>query len=1003
MGIRTDQQQTFIDAVLAAVKSGGGKHFCLRARAGTGKSYTVLELVDDYAKLYPKHEVSLCAFNKSAATELKEKLIARGHTGKNVAAATVHSLGLSILRYPFNPKVNGNKVRDLIDSQNEPVYQSHGALIAKLVSFAKLEGFGFFGDCQIGDVSAWYRIAEHYDINGFDDTTEMDRVVEAAQHIYTRSLQRTDEVDFDDMILFPLIKNIRVKWQKDLLVVDECFLGDTPVLTSKNGAWKTIGEIVETGYRGPVVTWDKTRGVVMGRVTGHKRVLRSKPMKQIRFAQKRPGRNYNWVGRSIVVCTEDHQIKTSRGWTAAGKLRAGETVFMETAQARVRQYQQKHKISARGKQSLSASLQGNTRGNNAGGGNPQTFAAIKGGNGRVVEAEVVSVEDYATEDQYVYDIEVAGTNCYFAHGLLVHNCQDTGRARQALITKFVKLKGTLVVVGDDCQCQPTGTTVYATGRGEVPIETLKVGDKLLTYSNGFFPGKGGSPHPKARDQGRKIEAITSRPYNGTLIKISAGGKEHEVTPNHRCLVRMTDRPGSVVYVMRSGNHARVGRCSSKHGGDFGLSGRGRQERADAVWAIKFFPQGKEREAQLLEMTLAYLYGLPQTCFHYGWTEGLPPTQRARFWQQYPSNIEGLERCLEAYGLLMDYPFWEKGDAAKKHSQTTKHIGSKYSFILPAINLFDGWMKVCLFEGDQHKPRWAVAKISRRHYKGKVWSLKVQPTENGRRLYVSQGIVTHNSIYAFAGAQADALDQLITQFSMTVYPLTVCWRCPKNVIKVAQAFVPDIEWAPNAAEGTVTTAEVLPDVMNPTDAILCRNTAPLIEAAYLLLRRGVACKVEGREIGTGLLTLVNRWKRATTIDAFLKRLEDYREREVQKALAKKKESKAAEVNDRCDTLVHLCNACIAKKQTSLDDLRAFIDSIFADDVKGVVTLSTLHKSKGKEWPRVFLLQFHQLCPSKWAKQPWQLQQERNLMYVGVTRAAGELVYVDPPLKPIGKNQ
>jgi superfamily I DNA/RNA helicase len=33
------------------------------------------------------------------------------------------------------------------------------------------------------------------------------------------------------------------------------------------------------------------------------------------------------------------------------------------------------------------------------------------------------------------------------------------------------------------------------------------------------------------------------------------------------------------------------------------------------------------------------------------------------------------------------------------------------------------------------------------------------------------------------------------------------------------------------------------------------------------------------------------------------------------------------------------------------------------------------------------------PSRYAKKEWQQQQERNLMYVAVTRSMGELVYID----------
>jgi superfamily I DNA/RNA helicase len=34
-----------------------------------------------------------------------------------------------------------------------------------------------------------------------------------------------------------------------------------------------------------------------------------------------------------------------------------------------------------------------------------------------------------------------------------------------------------------------------------------------------------------------------------------------------------------------------------------------------------------------------------------------------------------------------------------------------------------------------------------------------------------------------------------------------------------------------------------------------------------------------------------------------------------------------------------------------------------------------------------------CPSKWAKQAWELQQESNLAYVAITRAQNTLMYVN----------
>jgi superfamily I DNA/RNA helicase len=71
----------------------------------------------------------------------------------------------------------------------------------------------------------------------------------------------------------------------------------------------------------------------------------------------------------------------------------------------------------------------------------------------------------------------------------------------------------------------------------------------------------------------------------------------------------------------------------------------------------------------------------------------------------------------------------------------------------------------------------------------------------------------------------------------------------------------------------------------------------------------------------------------------------------------------------------------------------LEKIFSDkkdDQKNIV-LSTIHKAKGSEADRVFVLR-RDLMPSKFAKQDWELQQEINLQYVCYTRAKKELVFI-----------
>lgn len=504
----TSQQQTFLDTLITTTSN-----ITLRARAGCGKTSSILMAVDAYAALHPSHCIWVCAYNKAIADEVGCKLKTRGHNDwRTVQSSTVHSAGFGLLKFIFKPQIDDKKVLRLIwdRANNSPlaadrlIFNQYQQQISSLVAYAKQAGVGFFDDMAIGNLSVWYDLADHFNVNGFDDTTQMDRVVSAAQTIYRDSLDQTNIIDFDDMILFPLVKGLHVKFTKDLIFVDEA--------------------------------------------------------------------------------------------------------------------------------------------------------------------------------------------------------QDLSRARQALIRKFLTPRtGRIVIVGDDKQ----------------------------------------------------------------------------------------------------------------------------------------------------------------------------------------------------------------------------------------------------------------------------------------------------AIYGFSGADSASLDNLTSQMEAVVLPLSVTWRCPKSVVQLAQSLVPDLEAAESAPEGEVSYVESLPEDLRPgkeEDAILCRNTAPLIDIAYSLIRSNVPCKVEGRKIGEGLIALTTRWKVSTTA-ALSDKLEDYRTREIQKAMAKGKESKCQEIDDRVDTILQIIQVVNKEGKKNISDVLQFIENLFADGAESVVTLATYHRSKGREWNRVILWEHKERCPSKAAKQEWQKEQEKNLAYVAFTRAKKSLVFVN----------
>lgn len=265
-------------------------------------------------------------------------------------------------------------------------------------------------------------------------------------------------------------------------------------------------------------------------------------------------------------------------------------------------------------------------------------------------------------------------------------------------------------------------------------------------------------------------------------------------------------------------------------------------------------------------------------------------------------------------------------------------------------------------------------------------------EGGRLVAVGD---RHQAIYGFTGADADALDLIGAAVNACKMPLTTTYRCPKSVVAYSQQWVSHIHAHESAPDGIVREAllENLFAEVEVGDAILCRFNAPLIKNVYALIAKGIPARVEGREIGAGLKALANRWK-CKNIDGLLVHLDNFEQREVEKFTKQEQPKRAADVSDKVECLRVIIARVIAKGTITSPPQRAVcdeIDAIFGgDENKPVVLLSSIHKSKGREWKKVVWLQ---TGPSGFAKMPWELAQEDNLNYVAATRAMFELVLID----------
>ena len=252
-----------------------------------------------------------------------------------------------------------------------------------------------------------------------------------------------------------------------------------------------------------------------------------------------------------------------------------------------------------------------------------------------------------------------------------------------------------------------------------------------------------------------------------------------------------------------------------------------------------------------------------------------------------------------------------------------------------------------------------------------------------------------AIYGFAGADSESFMKLLALPNTIELPLSVCYRCGSDIIKMAQKYMPKIEASPTAKTGVIDDSFSYKNIVDG-DMVLCRNTAPLVALCMLYLQKGINSYVMGTDISKSLISMIESTKRkseAFSIENVFARIYREKDKLIQNVMKREKitedEAKDTSVvvsmSDKIMTLEILSKGC-----DTGDELITKLEKIFSDNSTGIC-LSTIHKSKGLEADRVFIIH-ENLMPSKYAKKDWEKEQEKNLIYVAYTRAKSLLGFV-----------
>jgi hypothetical protein len=242
-----------------------------------------------------------------------------------------------------------------------------------------------------------------------------------------------------------------------------------------------------------------------------------------------------------------------------------------------------------------------------------------------------------------------------------------------------------------------------------------------------------------------------------------------------------------------------------------------------------------------------------------------------------------------------------------------------------------------------------------------------------------------AIYAFRGADSDSIPKLRDRLNALTMPLTVTWRCPRSHVELARTLVGDFTAAPEAPEGILEASDMKAvEDAQLGDLVLCRANAPVIAACLKAIARRVPAIVRGRSIGDQLLTVHRKVDDAGSIGAWLRNLDIWRAKEVDRLEARDgTESLVEAVMDKAACLLAIGSSC-----DSPSEIPGVIGRLFSDDnAENRVTFSSVHRAKGSEARRVHYIQvpYSEKRDKVRPPQPWEVQQRKNLRYVALTRS------------------
>jgi superfamily I DNA/RNA helicase len=192
---------------------------------------------------------------------------------------------------------------------------------------------------------------------------------------------------------------------------------------------------------------------------------------------------------------------------------------------------------------------------------------------------------------------------------------------------------------------------------------------------------------------------------------------------------------------------------------------------------------------------------------------------------------------------------------------------------------------------------------------------------------------YQAINGFAGADTDSFNRVADTFKAKKLPLTKCFRCPDDVIKKAKEINSNI--TENEIGGFVQEIKYcnVVKMTKPGDLIIARNKKQIISIVSLFINKNKRINVRAELANEILPELMKR---------------------------------------------HSCGEIAIRKAITAQG--------------NTIKIMTIHGAKGLENDRVFIIGYNNLPVNDDNMQDWEKEQEKNILYVALTRAKRELFLV-----------